>query len=153
MRSLATFVVSTTISQPAAPPAKKPAKKAVIAPLIPTDPILEVILHDTVIFPEGGGQPTDTGVIATADGTTWEVVQAKRHGGHAVHYVRVQGCSIDEALFAFTPGAKVTAALGQDGFDRRYDHVRVIDDRLFNGYTYDEIDVNAHVSTPPLGAT
>lgn len=90
-----------------------------------------MILHDTIIFPEGGGQPTDTGVITTVDGTTWEVVQAKRHGGHAVHYVRVQGCPVDGALLAFTPGAKVTVALGQEGFNRRYDHVR-FDDRLFS---------------------
>ncbi|KAG6900937.1 hypothetical protein C0993_004374 [Termitomyces sp. T159_Od127] len=81
------------------------------------------MLHDTVIFPEGGGQPTDTGIITTvADGITWEVLQAKRHGGHAVHYVRVKEGETDKALLAFSPGAKVTVALGQEGYDRRYDH-------------------------------
>ncbi|KAF9462597.1 ThrRS/AlaRS common domain-containing protein [Collybia nuda] len=123
LRSLVTFVVSVIVSQPAAPPPKKLTKKAVISPLIPPDPILEVVLHDTVIFPEGGGQPTDTGVIVTADFTTWEVVQVKRLGGHAVHYIRVQGRTVDEALLAFKPGAKVTAALDQNGFERRYDHM------------------------------
>ncbi|KAG6817448.1 hypothetical protein H0H87_008616 [Tephrocybe sp. NHM501043] len=125
LRSIDTAVVSASISQPAqAPPAKKPAKKSVIAPTIPNDPVLEVILHDTVIFPEGGGQPTDTGVITTtADGTIWEVVQAKRHGGHAVHYVRVKGGDVDKALLAFSTGANVTVELGQEGYDRRYDHM------------------------------
>ncbi|KAF8076335.1 ThrRS/AlaRS common domain-containing protein [Lyophyllum atratum] len=124
LRSLDTFVVATSVSQPAAPPAKKPAKKAVIAPAIPNDPLLEVILHDTVIFPEGGGQPTDTGIITTtADGTVWEILQAKRHGGHAVHYVRVKDGDVDNALLAFSPGASVTVALDQDGSDRRYDHM------------------------------
>jgi misacylated tRNA(Ala) deacylase len=132
------------------PLAKKPAKKSVISPLIPSDPILEVILHDTVIFPEGGGQPTDTGVITTVDGTIWEVVQAKRHGGHAVHYVRVQGRNVEEALLAFSLGAKVTAALDQDGFDRRYDHVSVADSMLLNFYTHRWIDVDAYVPAPPL---
>ncbi|KAG5639013.1 hypothetical protein H0H81_007921 [Sphagnurus paluster] len=124
LRSLKTFVVSTTVSQPADPPAKKPAKKAVIAPTLPSDPLLEVILHDTVIFPEGGGQPTDTGIInTTLDGKTWEVIQAKRHGGHAVHYVRVKDGDLPGALLAFSPGESVEVALGQEGFTRRYDHM------------------------------
>ncbi|KAF5388254.1 hypothetical protein D9615_000369 [Tricholomella constricta] len=124
LRSLDTFVVATSVSQPVAPPAKKSAKKSVIAPAIPSDPLLEVILHDTVIFPEGGGQPTDTGIITTkANDTYWEVIQAKRHGGHAVHYVRVKDGDVDKALLAFSPGESVTVALGQNGFDRRYDHM------------------------------
>lgn len=107
------------------PLARKPTKKAVIAPAIPSDPLLEVILHDTVIFPEGGGQPTDTGILTTAaSGTVWEVLQAKRDGAHAIHYVRVKDGDTDKALLAFAPGASVTVALGQGGFDRRYDHVR-----------------------------
>lgn len=85
-----------------------------------------MILHDTVIFPEGGGQPTDIGIITTSDGMVWEVVQAKRHGGHAVHYVRVQVHDVDLAILAFSPGSKVTASLDQAGYDRRYDHVRAI---------------------------
>lgn len=95
-----------------------------IAPAIPSHPLLEVILQDTVIFPEGGGQPTDTGIITTdTDGTVWEVVQAKRHGGHAVHYVSVKSGDVDAALLAFSPGVRVTVALDQAGSDRRYDHV------------------------------
>lgn len=86
---------------------------------------MHVLLHDTVIFPEGGGQPTDTGLITTvADNATWEVIQCKRHGGHAVHYVKLlPGLDVDAALLAFQPGAKVTVALGDAGYERRYDHV------------------------------
>ncbi|KAG6814216.1 hypothetical protein H0H92_000893 [Tricholoma furcatifolium] len=124
LRTLDTVVVQTALSQPAAAPVKKTSKKSVIAPSIPNDPVLEVILHDTVIFPEGGGQPTDTGLITTAaDGTVWDVLQAKRHGGHAVHYVRVKEGDIDKALLAFSPGAHVMVALGQEGYERRYDHM------------------------------
>ena len=116
--------------QPPAEPATsggKNKKKAVIAPEIPKEPLLHVLLHDTVIFPEGGGQPTDTGKIRTiANGVTWEVVQAKRHGGHAVHYVRLPaGTDVDAALIAFQPGAQVTVSLDQEDWDRRYDHVRL----------------------------
>jgi misacylated tRNA(Ala) deacylase len=126
-RSLVTSVVSATLSQPNSVPNKKSNKKAVNASPIPTDPLLEVILHDTVIFPEGGGQPTDTGIITTsADGVLWEVLQAKRHGGHAVHYVRIPDGNVDNALSAFTSGASVTVALDQIGSDRRYDHVSTI---------------------------
>ena len=87
-----------------------------------------MILHDTIIFPEGGGQPTDTGLITTtSDAFVWEVVQAKRHGGHAVHYVKVQnGLDVDSALLAFYPGSKVTVSLGKEGYDRRYDHVSAL---------------------------
>lgn len=127
LRSLATSVVSATLSQPQPVSTKRPSKKAVIAPTIPSDPLLEVILHDTVIFPEGGGQPTDTGIITTsAIGVVWDVVQAKRHGGHAVHYVRIPDGNVDNALLAFTPGASVTVALDQVGSDRRYDHVSTL---------------------------
>lgn len=62
LRQLETTVVGATLSQPVAPIAGKKSKKAVLAPTLPDDPILEVILHDTVIFPEGGGQPTDQGM-------------------------------------------------------------------------------------------
>ena len=87
-----------------------------------------MILQDTIIFPEGGGQPTDTGFITTtSDASVWQVVQAKRHGGHAVHYVKIQsGHDVESALSTFYPGAKVTVSLGQEGYDRRYDHVSVV---------------------------
>ena len=130
LRTLETTVVSATIFQvPVSTTngAGKKSKKAVLAPEIPKEPLLQVILHDTIIFPEGGGQPTDTGVITTtSDAFVWEVVQAKRHGGHAVHYVKVQnGLDVESALLTFHPGAKVTVSLGQEGYDRRYDHVSV----------------------------
>ena len=82
--------------------------------------MLEVILHDTVIFPEGGGQPSDIGYIHT-NGQTYEVRQVKRAGGHAVHYVSVKNAELD--VLELSPGAGVTVNLGQDGFNRRYDHV------------------------------
>ncbi|KAF5331677.1 hypothetical protein D9611_007716 [Ephemerocybe angulata] len=126
LRSLDTTVVSATIVQPpaaAAEKSKKATKKAVAAPSLPTEPLLHVQLHDTVIFPEGGGQPTDIGTLTVkADGSSWEVLQAKRHGGHAVHYVRVKG-DADAALKAFAPGTEVTVALGDEGYERRYDHM------------------------------
>jgi len=67
----------------------------------------------------------DTGNITTiTNGIVWEVVQAKRHGAHAVHYVRVADGNMEAALSAFTPGANVIVALGKEDSDRRYDHVR-----------------------------
>jgi len=57
----------------------------------------EVILNDTVLFPEGGGQPYDTGLIGTA-----EVSQVIRRGPDAVHLTTEEvdvgkeyNCSID----------------------------------------------------------
>ncbi|KAF8812397.1 alanyl-tRNA synthetase domain-containing protein [Phlegmacium glaucopus] len=127
LRTLETTVVSAIIFQVPASTTNgtaKKSKKAVLAPEIPSEPLLQVILHDTIVFPEGGGQPTDTGLITTSDALVWEVVQAKRHGGHAVHYVKVHDrLDVESALLIFYPGAKVTVSLGQEGYDRRYDHM------------------------------
>ncbi|PCH41494.1 ThrRS/AlaRS common domain-containing protein [Wolfiporia cocos MD-104 SS10] len=118
---ITTTVVSCTVSQ--SPPSNGKKSKKDKAPPSPTEPLLEVVLHDTVIFPEGGGQPSDIGLLTTADGEVWNVVEAKRHGGHAVHYVRAKSDNTDAALAAFTPGTTVVAALGEEGFKRRLDHM------------------------------
>ena len=63
-------------------------------------------------------------MLTTADELDWEILQAKRHGGHAVHYVRVPSdCTVDTAATAFTPGSKMRVALGAEGVSLRYDHV------------------------------
>ncbi|KAJ3994210.1 ThrRS/AlaRS common domain-containing protein [Lentinula boryana] len=123
LRKIETTVIACHVSQPPSAPAGKKTKKAVAAPRLPNEPILEIVLHDTVIFPEGGGQPTDTGLITTSDGKAWLVLQAKRHGGHAVHYVKITEGDLDSALSVFAPGSSVTASLGPDDYDRRYDHM------------------------------
>ncbi|KAF9534882.1 alanyl-tRNA synthetase domain-containing protein [Crepidotus variabilis] len=127
LRTLETTIVSASVVQPPPPNAAKKGKKAVVAPDLPNEPILHVLLHDTVIFPEGGGQPTDTGlIIITANGAPvpWVVVQCKRHGGHAVHYVKIpKESTADEALLSLQNGVKVTVSLGQNDYDRRYDHM------------------------------
>ncbi|KXN83672.1 Putative alanyl-tRNA editing protein alaX [Leucoagaricus sp. SymC.cos] len=123
-RTISTTVMSVEVYQPPPSDTRKKGKKAVVTPTLPSGPILLVILHDTVIFPEGGGQPTDTGLITTStDGKRWEVVQCKRHGGHAVHYVQVKETTTEAALTAFAPGTSVVAELGEKDFERRYDHM------------------------------
>ncbi|EPQ61307.1 ThrRS/AlaRS common domain-containing protein [Gloeophyllum trabeum ATCC 11539] len=112
LRELATRVVSARPAQ-ASDSGKK--KKSASDP----GPLLEIILHDTVLFPEGGGQPSDVGVLATADGAAWEVVEVRRVGGHAVHYVR---CAPGSAT-AFGVGEEVRVALGEEGWARRVDHM------------------------------
>jgi misacylated tRNA(Ala) deacylase len=142
-------VVSCKISQPPAPPKK--AKKSSVPSS--SDPVLEVILHDTVLFPEGGGQPSDIGHIATSNGQTYEVMQVKRAGGHAVHYV----CSknVDTDVLALSFGTEITVNLGQDGFNRRYDHVsdHLTTRRLAVQTSYSRADDNAYLSTPAFCAT
>ncbi|KIJ70003.1 hypothetical protein HYDPIDRAFT_78700 [Hydnomerulius pinastri MD-312] len=120
LRKLETTVVSCTISQSAPPTNARKGKKAP-APAAPVSPTLEVILHDTVVFPEGGGQPSDTGLIETVAGRTWIVKRALRHGGHAVHYV--QANNAEEDLLQLAPGTKVTVSLADADWDRRYDHM------------------------------
>ena len=83
--------------------------------------LLEVVLHDTVLFPEGGGQPSDTGVLTLSDGTALGVVEVRRHGGIAVHYVRVQDGL--NSVHELGVGTDVTVALDDAGLARRLDHV------------------------------
>ncbi|KAJ3557514.1 hypothetical protein NM688_g1435 [Phlebia brevispora] len=106
------------------PPVNKRAKKDKTAPA-KVESYVQVITHDTVLFPEGGGQPYDIGTLTSADGELWDVVDVKRHGGHAVHYVRVSDRGVDAALKAFTSGSIVNVALGEAGLARRLDHMCV----------------------------
>ena len=113
-------------SPAAAPPSngREGKKKKGSAPA-PTAPLLEIVLHDTIIFPEGGGQPSDVGILTSSDGELWDVIESKRHGGHAVHYVRLKSeQKVDHALQVFSPGALVGVSLGEEGYKRRLDHVR-----------------------------
>ncbi|CAK5275675.1 unnamed protein product [Mycena citricolor] len=124
LRQLDATVVFSSISSPPPPAKGKQTKKAVVSPTIGPDAIcLEVCLNDTVIFPEGGGQPTDTGKLTTSDGVKWSVLQAKRHGGQAIHYVHVPNGNTEDALRTFCAGAKVRVELDDMDFDRRYDHM------------------------------
>ncbi|KAI0353467.1 alanyl-tRNA synthetase domain-containing protein [Trametes cingulata] len=125
LRELATTVVSCRVSQsPTVPSNGREGKKKKAAAPAPSAPLLEVILHDTIVFPEGGGQPSDVGVLTSADGELWDVIEAKRHGGHAVHYVRFKPeQSVDDALRLFAPGAVVGVSLGEEGYKRRLDHM------------------------------
>ena len=83
LRELVSTVISATLAQ--APPtsnnSSKKSKKDKTSQARET--LLEVILHDTILFPEGGGQPNDIGIITSADGELWDVVDVKRRGGHA----------------------------------------------------------------------
>jgi len=44
-----------------------------------------VVLDRTVLYPGGGGQPADRGVIRASDGRTWVVVSARKVGNDIVH--------------------------------------------------------------------
>ncbi|KAM4692513.1 alanyl-tRNA editing protein Aarsd1-B-like [Rhinophrynus dorsalis] len=71
-----------------------------------TLPGFNVILKDTVLFPEGGGQPDDKGFIGDVP-----VLRVTRQGSDAVHFVP---SSLD-------PGAKVLVKID---WSRRFDHMQ-----------------------------
>ncbi|KAI0082457.1 alanyl-tRNA synthetase domain-containing protein [Panus rudis PR-1116 ss-1] len=122
LRELVSTVVSSTLAQ--APPTSNSNRKSK-KDKGPVEQLLEVVLHDTVLFPEGGGQPNDIGLLTSSDGELWEVVDVKRRGGHAIHFVRVKDGDVDGALKAFTPGSIVNVSLGEQGFQRRLDHMSI----------------------------
>lgn len=47
----------------------------------------KIILDQTVLYPAGGGQEHDTGILEQ-DGRTFDIYSVKREGGRIVHYVR-----------------------------------------------------------------
>ncbi|KAI9179095.1 hypothetical protein H9P43_005757 [Blastocladiella emersonii ATCC 22665] len=61
--------------------------------------LLLVVLEDTVLFPEGGGQPADYGKLE-AQGATFDVVDVQRKGTTAVHTVAVPDDAAAELLQA-----------------------------------------------------
>ncbi|XP_067168001.1 alanyl-tRNA editing protein Aarsd1-like isoform X2 [Apteryx mantelli] len=66
----------------------------------------QVVLEDTILFPEGGGQPDDRGLIGDVP-----VLRVTRRGAEAVHFVRT----------ALEPGAQVLLSLD---WERRFDHMQ-----------------------------
>ncbi len=44
-----------------------------------------IVLDRTILYPGGGGQPADRGVIRASDGRTWVVVSARKVGDDIVH--------------------------------------------------------------------
>ncbi|KAI5124984.1 hypothetical protein M0805_007409 [Coniferiporia weirii] len=116
LRELSSTVVSCSAHQPVEQASSASKKKKQVAV---SDKLFEVILHDTILFPEGGGQPSDVGFLRTVNGEEYDVLEVKRCGGHAVHFVK----SKDGEVPGLGVGAQVTAALGDAGYMRRLDHM------------------------------
>ncbi|TFY72998.1 hypothetical protein EVG20_g43 [Dentipellis fragilis] len=124
LRELSTNVISTAFVKPSPPPANGGGKKGhakqakASAPPTLTQPYLQVILHDTVLFPEGGGQPHDIGLLTTEDNHVWDVEFVKRHGGVAVHYLKVTDDS-EGVPDTLAVGKQVHLTLGEAGFPEK----------------------------------
>ncbi|KAI9467093.1 ThrRS/AlaRS common domain-containing protein [Lactarius psammicola] len=126
LRSLDTSIISASLLKPSPPSSVKKGshiKQAKVSSVPAFHyPVFQVVLHDTVLFPEGGGQPTDIGTLTSEDGRVWNVELVKRHGGVAVHYVK-SAEDISDVPGVFVPGKRVSLELGQAGFQRRLDHM------------------------------
>ncbi|KAJ3213602.1 Alanyl-tRNA editing protein Aarsd1 [Clydaea vesicula] len=72
-----------------------------------------LVLNDTILFPEGGGQPYDTGSI-TANDITVKVTKVLRKGFIAHHF-------LEKELVGIQPGDQVHVKLD---WNRRYDHMQ-----------------------------
>ncbi|ODV92880.1 hypothetical protein CANCADRAFT_94746 [Tortispora caseinolytica NRRL Y-17796] len=71
----------------------------------------ELLLHDTIVFPEGGGQPSDIAELKLADGKSISITECKREKLKAYH-------SVNEPLDPHTP---ISISLD---WQRRYDHMQ-----------------------------
>ncbi|KAF8591574.1 alanyl-tRNA synthetase domain-containing protein [Ramaria rubella] len=118
LKDLETHVITCDPSLGIEP--SKDKKKAQPASQELGESIFELLLHDTILFPEGGGQPSDIGYIKCEDGSCWDVLEVKRRGGLAIRYITGNAEAILQSLI---PGVHITVALGKVGFERRYDHM------------------------------
>lgn len=100
-------------------------------PAAPDGQLWDVVLEDTVLFPEGGGQPWDTGVLtlSAAGGAggaerAFAVEGVVRRGLEAVHVVRVpSGCAAAFADLAAPGGGPGREARVDVDWERRLDHM------------------------------
>jgi misacylated tRNA(Ala) deacylase len=76
-----------------------------------------VVLDQTVFYARGGGQPGDSGVLVTGDGTELKVVDTiKGAGDQILHQLEQPGAA------AVQPGQRLT---GRIDWDRRHRHMRM----------------------------
>jgi misacylated tRNA(Ala) deacylase len=59
---------------------------------------VQIILEDTIFYPESGGQPTDTGKLVTEDGQEFIVNSVKKQGDEIVHEVMLEGLTAGERI-------------------------------------------------------
>ncbi|KAJ3358768.1 hypothetical protein GGF32_009985 [Allomyces javanicus] len=88
-RTLRTKVVAVTRPAPAPVNGKSGGKKDKGKPAVveQQEPVLHVVLEDTVLFPEGGGQPADRGTLTLKNGKQVPVIDVQRQGLTAVHMI------------------------------------------------------------------
>lgn len=115
-RTLESIKVLSCQPTPVAPTGKEKAKKGKDASSSSGEnvPTYDVTLSQTICFPEGGGQPSDTGLLTfTQDGAPREVkvLQVLRTPNGILH--RVSG--------ELAPESEVAMAVD---WDRRYDHMQ-----------------------------
>lgn len=76
-----------------------------------------VILDRTVFYPEGGGQPGDTGTLRRQDGSTVSITDTRKApGGSGIIHI------IEEGTAPLSVGDAITLDLD---WDRRYAHMRM----------------------------
>ena len=74
-----------------------------------------IVLDRTVFYPEGGGQPGDSGSLTLSDGGTVEIRDTRKSGDDILH-IPADGQPVP------VQGSRVTASID---WDRRYLHMRV----------------------------
>ncbi len=57
-----------------------------------------VVLDQSVFYPQSGGQPSDTGVLRTKDGTEYRVVLVRRNGSDLVFQLDRSGLSVGDIV-------------------------------------------------------
>ena len=77
---------------------------------------VRVSLDRTAFYPEGGGQPADTGMIRTNDGTAFAVYDTQEDNGVIWHYIKTADTSLIPQ-----PGDQVTGIID---WVRRFDHMQ-----------------------------
>ena len=57
-----------------------------------------VVLRETAFYPQGGGQPGDTGFLATADGQKFTVTNTWKFEGKVLHELEKPGLAVGQKV-------------------------------------------------------
>ena len=74
-----------------------------------------IVFDQTIFYPEGGGQPGDTGTISTQDGSRLTIIDTRKNAAGIIVHV------VDSSAASVVPGAAIHAELD---WRRRYHHMR-----------------------------
>lgn len=81
-----------------------------------------ILLDQTVFHPQGGGQPTDSGVITFPNGILFNVTFVQTNAVGNVEHLGDFANEVDGSILSFPPGTGLQLAVNKE---KRFEHIRL----------------------------